>query len=384
MSGENDPFQKIISERPQLFSQVSVSISRDQFLGLEAIIKAAEEAIKNPSFQNFILPHAPIMARPNYGPHGVFMGYDFHLTQNGPQLIEINTNAGGGLINLELARHRFNEKERFDSLEKSFYEMFQEDWKAQRGDQKLQTIVIVDDKPSEQFLYPEFKLFEKLFNKFGLKASIADPDELLFSEGVLTLRGEKIDLVYNRLTDFYLSQDTHAALREGYESGAVVLTPSPHHHALYANKINLITLTDPSMLEKFNLPESVRETLLKGIPKTKPVCKECANELWEKRKNLFFKPAAGFGSKATYRGDKVTHRVWEEMLQGEYVAQEFAPPGEETVDVDGQKTNLKVDIRAYVYQGQIQLLAARLYSGQTTNFRTPGGGFAPVRIADTE
>jgi hypothetical protein len=28
--------------------------------------------------------------------------------------------------------------------------------------------------------------------------------------------------------------------------------------------------------------------------------------------------------------------------------------------------------------GQVLLTAARLYQGQTTNFRTPGGGFAPV------
>ena len=29
---------------------------------------------------------------------------------------------------------------------------------------------------------------------------------------------------------------------------------------------------------------------------------------------------------------------------------------------------------------QIVLAAARLYQGQTTNFRTPGGGFAPVFV----
>jgi hypothetical protein len=37
-----------------------------------------------------------------------------------------------------------------------------------------------------------------------------------------------------------------------------------------------------------------------------------------------------------------------------------------------------VDLRCYAYQGQALLFAARLYQGQTTNFRTPGGGFAPV------
>jgi hypothetical protein len=41
---------------------------------------------------------------------------------------------------------------------------------------------------------------------------------------------------------------------------------------------------------------------------------------------------------------------------------------------------MKADFRCYVYAGRIQLLAARLYQGQTTNFRTPGGGFAPVFV----
>jgi hypothetical protein len=41
---------------------------------------------------------------------------------------------------------------------------------------------------------------------------------------------------------------------------------------------------------------------------------------------------------------------------------------------------MKADLRAYVYQAHVQLLAARLYQGQTTNFRTPGGGFAPVFV----
>ena len=37
-------------------------------------------------------------------------------------------------------------------------------------------------------------------------------------------------------------------------------------------------------------------------------------------------------------------------------------------------------MRAYTYAGQVQLLAARTYQGQTTNFRTPGGGFCPVVV----
>ncbi|HEX6736206.1 MAG TPA: hypothetical protein VF096_15465, partial [Azonexus sp.] len=95
-------------------------------------------------------------------------------------------------------------------------------------------------------------------------------------------------------------------------------------------------------------------------------------------KGWFFKPAAGFGSRAAYRGDKLTKRVFEDILQGGYIAQEIAPPSEHPVLVEDESRVMKADIRAYVYQGRVQLFAARLYQGQTTNFRTPGGGFAPV------
>jgi hypothetical protein len=108
------------------------------------------------------------------------------------------------------------------------------------------------------------------------------------------------------------------------------------------------------------------------------VTPERADALWAERRKLFFKPAAGYGSKAAYRGDKLTRRVWQEILRGDYVAQALVAPSERRLEVDSAETDLKLDIRAYVYDGAIQLLAARLYEGQTTNFRTPGGGFAPV------
>jgi hypothetical protein len=72
--------------------------------------------------------------------------------------------------------------------------------------------------------------------------------------------------------------------------------------------------------------------------------------------------------------------VWNEILKGEYVAQELVPPSTRLIQNTDDQTDLKLDIRAYVYEGKIQLLAARLYSGQTTNFRTSGGGFAPVFV----
>jgi hypothetical protein len=123
-----------------------------------------------------------------------------------------------------------------------------------------------------------------------------------------------------------------------------------------------------------------RELLDAVVPRTRSVTAANADALWEQRKHLFFKPATGYGSKAAYRGDKLTRRVWGEIVAGNFVAQALVPPSVRMVDVAGEPTQLKLDVRAYAYDGQVQLLAARTYAGQTTNFRTAGGGFSPVVV----
>ena len=60
------------------------------------------------------------------------------------------------------------------------------------------------------------------------------------------------------------------------------------------------------------------------------------------------------------------------------MAQALVRPGERVVADMPQPQVLKFDLREYVYNGRVQSVAARMYQGQTTNFRTPGGGFAPV------
>ena len=50
------------------------------------------------------------------------------------------------------------------------------------------------------------------------------------------------------------------------------------------------------------------------------------------------------------------------------------------IKLDGIAERRKTDVRLYTYDGQILLTAARLYQEQTTNFRTPGGEFAPVFV----
>lgn len=144
----------------------------------------------------------------------------------------------------------------------------------------------------------------------------------------------------------------------------------------YADKRNLSLLGSHDFLQSAGASQTAVETLVAGVPKTELLTPDNRDAMWAARRHLFFKPAAGFGSKAAYRGDKLTRRVWDEMAGASYVAQELVLPSERRTDT--QSPPLKVDIRCYAYRGRVMLYAARIYQGQTTNFRTPGGGFSPV------
>lgn len=264
-----------------------------------------------------------------------------------------------------------------DAFERRMVDMFRREWQLAGRAGSPATVAIVDEAPESQYLYPEFLLFQALFARHGIPAVIADPGALEWREGKLWHGEAAIDLVYNRLTDFYLEQPASAALRQAWVEQGVVVTPHPQAHALYADKRHLALLSDAGRLQALGVPESTRKLLVENVPHTEVVTPEAGDRLWAARRGLFFKPFAGYGSRAAYRGDKLTRRVWQEILAGDYVAQAIVQPGERQVDpADAQP--MKFDLRAYTYDGEVQWLAARLYQGQTTNFRTPGGGFAPV------
>ena len=384
-----DHQQPFWDKYPNMFAAVPVFVSRCHLERMAAIIAAVESVVASPAYRKAVLGSAPAIAHvePNAA-KGVFLSYDFHLAGPEPQLIEINTNAGGALLNAALARAQraccpavagmTTAPTAVEALHQTFYAMFLSEWRLARGDQKLRRIAIVDENPPDQYLYPEFILFQQLFRRHGIEAVIADPAELRLHDGVLWHDDGPVDFVYNRLTDFMLEKPGHAVLRDAYQNDTVVLSPHPHAYALYADKRNLTILSDPERLQSFGVSDDISRTLLNGIPRTRIVSAADSEHLWSNRRKLFFKPATGFGSRAAYRGDKLTTRVWAEILAGEYVAQALVHPAER-LTVDNQASGaLKFDIRNYVYAGEVQFITARLYQGQTTNFRTPGGGFAPV------
>jgi glutathione synthase/RimK-type ligase-like ATP-grasp enzyme len=375
-----------IEARPNLFSNTPVFLSAGEITEMLGIVRAIEAVAALPGYRDTVLSWASEISRRDHGPLGVFMGYDFHLTGDGPKLIEVNTNAGGAFLNALLIRAQRAcctevdaalRQSGADEFEAAVVRMYENEWRLQGKSGALRRIAIIDDRPDEQYLYPEFLLAQGAFARHGMEAQIADAGQLRYEGGQLLLEAGPVDLVYNRLVDFALERPEHAALRAAYLAGAAVVTPNPRVHALFADKRNMTVLSDQDVLRALPLPSDALAAL-RGVPRTVLVTADNAAQLWLERKNLFFKPVAGHGSKAVYRGDKVTKGVWAEITRGGYVAQEFAAPSERTIRLDGVNQTRKADVRLYVYDGQILLSAARLYQGQTTNFRTPGGGFAPL------
>jgi glutathione synthase/RimK-type ligase-like ATP-grasp enzyme len=379
----------LADSHPQLFSALPVFISREHAEGMAAVTSAIETVVALPAYREAVLAWAPDIARHDPGAHGVFLGLDFHLTADGPKLIEINTNAGGALLVAMLAeaqraccaevREAMSEAHALGELEQRFFDMFVAEWRAAGREGAPRTVAIVDNDPAGQYLYPEFLLFARLFERFGVRPFVTAPAAFAYRENALWLDDTPVDLVYNRLTDFPLQAPEHAALRAAYLDGAAVVTPHPRAHALYADKRNLALLGDEHALRRFRVPAETIQILAQAVPQTELVQAGDAARLWAARRNLFFKPYAGFGSRGAYRGDKLTRRVFEEIMAGGYVAQALVPPTGRVAAAEDEPP-LKLDVRNYAYDGEVQLVAARLWRGQTTNFRSSGGGFAPVFV----
>lgn len=370
----------------QLFSNTAVFVPGQDLARMRGVVRGLETAATHPDFQKQVLSWAPETAQFDPGPAGAFMGYDFHLGSDGPRLIEINTNAGGAFLNAILGRAQqrccsgtINESWT-GNFDRAVIRQFESEWRAQRDSGRPERIAIVDNQPESQYLYPEFRLAQQLLKRGGIDSLILSPEELTYEAGALYGKGQRIDLVYNRLVDFGLEEPEHAALRSAWLEGGAVITPNPHTHALFADKRNLALLSDPASLESWGLSADDINVLRRGIPRTERVTADNAETLWQERRQWFFKPVAGHGSKGVYRGSKLTKSTFARILERDYIAQTQVPPSERLVMVDDQREMLKVDVRLYTYRGDLLLAAARLYRGQTTNFRTPGGGFAPILV----
>ena len=369
-----------------------IVLSPEHFATIEHTVELAFRLGHSPAFEALVDAEADPIARIAPGNTGVFMGYDFHITADGPRLIEINTNAGGALLN-GLHTRSLCDPEKLaclcqgllpvETLQECILQTFLEEYEAARGPgQRPRRIAIADHLPHQQFLHPEFELIAAGLVRNGLPTEICDTADLIAVKDGLMLRGQPIDLVYLRDTDFLLSTVRAAGVRTAYQAGQVVVTPSPREHHLLANKRRLCLLSSAESLKDLGFDSADAQILATIVPETRTLANLGAERAWVERRRWVFKPEAAFGSRAVYRGDKITRGRFDEIIADpSYIAQRRVDPGVVEVETIEGPRKMKFDVRAYAYRDRVLLLGARVYQGQVTNLRSPGGGFSAICVA---
>jgi hypothetical protein len=366
----------------EAISDLTVHLPRRDLRAMILAVRTLYRLGRLPAYRKAVLPRLPEVARFDPGPAAVMMGYDFHLTEDGPRLIEVNTNAGGALLSL-LAQHA-DEASALAGLNNKFKAAFlgpfAEEIRAFSGGRRTrpQRIAILDENPSQQFLYREMQVFADLFRAWGVDADVVDPCRLQAGADGVWLDNRPVDMIYNRHCDFYLEEDAMTGIRAAYLAGSVCLSPNPFAYGLLGDKRRMVLWSDPQALGALGVAEEDAALLLHLVPKSRLLATEKADILWQERRALVFKPVDRFGSRGVLVGEKISRKRFEQLDPATTLAQQLVPPSL-THGTDDDPP-MKTDLRLFVYRDRILGIGARLYRGQVTNLRTEKGGFARVRV----
>ncbi len=363
-----------------LFSPALVEIKKSDFEKIKKFIQIVFQLAHTDLYIRALTNEIPLIAQTPCSNYAAFMSYDFHMTSDGPKLIEINTNASLSSYSSMLSEFQSAHLGK-NYLGVHFFENCKQTLLHERGESSSAPIVaITDENPENQKAYSEFLFYRSLFQQWGWTAEIIDTQNLVFDTESQKLRSETniFDLVYNRNTDFYFESPSTQALKKSYLAQAVSLTPHPREYGLLADKQRLLNLSNSEFLKSINVSDSDIALIESVIPKIKPISEFNRLTSKKERENYFFKPQRSFGGKAVYRGRSLSQKTFEDILFKPYLAQELIEPPAISVETEDGKKDFKWDLRVYTYKDQPQILIARLFQGQMTNTNTLGGGLAPV------
>lgn len=355
-----------------------VTLHRQDLRSMIKLVRTLYSLSQQAQYFQHIKTDLPEIAWFHPGHDSVLMGYDFHLSDTGPKLIEVNNNAGG--LWLAWQAHFLESKGFSGKLADQLLDMFQQEFALwnKHNNRVLKNLVILDEDPQNQFLYPEMQAFANLLQRHGINTFIVDPNELSRLDSGVYYQNQRIDLVYNRHCDFYLETSDLADIREAWLNQQICLSPNPHTYALLADKRRMIDWRQAEHPCLSELTHLQRQFLQQIIPDIRLLATENRTSLWQQRKQWVFKPVTAYASKGVYLGKKLTTGKFAELDPEHTLVQKYIEPSS-LVTQTGQQ--FKVDFRLFTYQSHILSIAARIYQGQVTNLRSEGGGFACVSLA---
>lgn len=365
---EKQPLEDLVAEN--LISPFAIELPKSVLEQAQKIISLLFSLREKPSYLNHYKELIAEKGLKDPGNKSIMMSYDFHVDENqNLKLIEINTNAAFLVLGHQMYQMKGHPLPVSDFSLAEIGDSIRTELRLQ-GKNIADTlkIAITDEAPSEQRLFVEFLVYNELFKSWGWDSHIQDYRELF--------QDFHPEFIYNRYTDFFLTEPGSQTLREKFLNREVCLSPNPFEYLLLADKQRLIDWGVPGFLESQGLAGEDLQLIRQTVPLSYEICPAMADKIWTERKKLFFKPKNAFGSKQSYKGASVSKKTFEEIMNADMIAQEYVPAPEVNLTTPDGEQKFKYDLRCYAYQGRLQLVLARIYQGQVTNLRTPYGGFA--------
>ncbi len=348
-----------------LATKTPVGINHKQFQTMLDFARVIYRLKNSPEYLQAIQSGLPEMTFVNPGYPSILMGYDFHLTADGPKLIEINNNAGGLFEKDDGWIPQCEHREMPGTIAERIVKMFPEHW---------QHIAIMDESIIQQYMYPEMQAYAELLSSTGKKVSLVSPEELILKDNdCLYVADVKVDGIYNRHTDFYLEEPTMLHIRKSFMSGSVDLNPYPRSYALIGDKNRMVDWWREGLLEKL-LTTADLQLVRKVVPETHLLAEYDQEAAWSSRNSWVFKPAARHGGKGVLLGKSISKKRFLELEAQSTVLQKFIPASQ--IEIEGG--SYKFDLRLYMHGEKLIALAGRAWNGQITNFREEGSGWTPI------
>jgi len=343
-----------------------VNIQRNEFEKMLRFSRLMFQLKQNDHYITSLKEQLPATAAAMFDEASILMGYDFHLTNDGPRLIEINNNAGG----LYIGRNQWMKQpviaELAGTLEERISQMFPDTW---------QTIAIMDADVTEQYMYPEMQHYADLLRQAGRTVFLVSPENLELKADGLYVENQRIDGIYNRHTDFYLDTNELTHIRTALMAGDVALNPHPRSYALLGDKSRMVDWWHEGLLEGC-LPSDDVAFIRSVVPEIHLLSACDRTQLWQERKAWVFKPAARHGGKGVVLGKAMSRKRFESLDHETTVVQSYVPASQ----IEHDDVSYKFDVRLYMHGESLIAVAGRLWRGQVTNFREDGSGWASLNI----
>ncbi len=245
----------------------------------------------------------------------------------------------------------------------------------------------------------EFRILQKYFASEGCPTIIADPNELEYRDGNLSVGDFSIDIVYKRVLihEFLERCSAEHALARAYADGRVCIANS-FRTKLAHKKASFAILSDERFSHLFTDEEV--EVLQRHIPWTRRV-KEGLTSFAGEEQNLItlirdqheqfvLKPNDDYGGHGVFLGWETSPNDWEHAitlaLNRPYVVQQRVPLKKTLMPTFAGGLRLDevfVDFNPFLFHNEVEGALIRLSSSSLLNVTSGGGQTALLVLEDT-